>query len=88
MPVLQSHNPCVSVLGCKLTVGWVENSMRSTEVQHNRDLTGWEVSLMQGLRQKALTREITQDVIAEPRFGTPLASPPAAEIRSVIGHFD
>jgi hypothetical protein len=43
---------------------------------------------MQRLGQEALAREVTKDVIAEARLGRPLCSPPAAEIRSVIGEFD
>jgi hypothetical protein len=40
---------------------------------------------MQRPGQEALTREVTKDVIAEARFGRPLCSPPATEIRSVAG---
>ena len=43
---------------------------------------------MQRPGQEALTREVTKDVIAEARFGRPLCSPPATEIRSVTGDFD
>jgi len=43
---------------------------------------------MQRPGQEALTREVTKDVIVEARFGMPLCSPPATEIRSVAGDFD
>ena len=86
--MLQSDDPCVSVLGCALRVRWVDDSMRSSEVQHDRDFTEWEMPLMQRTGQEALTREVTKDVIAEARFGRPLCSPPATEIRSVTGDFD
>jgi len=43
---------------------------------------------MQRPGQKALTREVTKDVIAEARFGRPLCSPPSTEIRSVTGDLD
>ena len=43
---------------------------------------------MQWLGQEALTREVTKDVIAEARFGGPMRSPPATEIRSMTGDFD
>jgi hypothetical protein len=43
---------------------------------------------MQRSGQEALTREVTEDVIAEARFGRPLCSPPATEIRSVTGDVD
>jgi hypothetical protein len=62
--------------------------MRSSEVQHDGDFAQWEVALMQRPRQEAFTREVAKDVIAEARFGRPLCSPPATEIRSVSGDFD
>ena len=43
---------------------------------------------MQGPGQEALTGEVTKEVIAEARFGGPLCTPPATEIRSVTGDFD
>ena len=43
---------------------------------------------MQQPGQEALTREVTKDVITEARFGRPLCSPPATEIRLVTGDFD
>ncbi len=43
---------------------------------------------MQRRRQEALTREVTHDIIAQARFGRPVCSPPATEIRSVSGDFD
>jgi hypothetical protein len=39
MAMLQRDDPCVSVLGCALRVRWVDDSMRSSEVQHDRDFT-------------------------------------------------
>jgi len=39
MAMLQSDDPCVSVLGCALRVRWVDDSMRSSEVQHDRHFT-------------------------------------------------
>ena len=86
--MLQGDDPCVPVLGGALRVRWVDDSMRSSEVQHDGDFTQWEVSLMQGPGQEALTGEVTKEVIAEARFGGPLCSPPATEIRSVTGDFD
>jgi len=86
--MLQSDDPCVSELGCALGIRWVDDSMRSSEVQHDRDLTQWEVALVQRPGQEALAREVTKDVIAQARFGKPLCSPPATEIRSVIGDFE
>jgi hypothetical protein len=88
MAMLQSDDPCVSVLGCSLRVRWVDDSMRRSEVQHNRDFKRWEVPLMQWPGQEALTREVTKDVITEARFGRPLCSPPATEIRSMAADFD
>ena len=88
MAMLRSHNPCVPVLGGALRVRWVNDSMRSTEVQHDRDFTSWEVPFLQRVGQEALTGEVTKDVIAVARFGRPLGSPPAAEVRSVSGDFD
>jgi hypothetical protein len=38
MVMLQSDDPCASVLGCALRVRWVDDSMRSSEVQDDRDL--------------------------------------------------
>ena len=86
--MLQSDDPCVSVLGRSLRLRWVDDSMRSSEIQHERDFKRWEVPLMQCPGQKALTREVTMDVIVEARFSRPLCSPPATEIRSVAGDFD
>jgi hypothetical protein len=43
---------------------------------------------MQRPGQEALTGEVTEDVIAEARFGTPLCRTPATEIRSVTSDFD
>jgi hypothetical protein len=37
MAMLQSDDPCVSVLGCALRVRRVDDSMRSSEVQKDRD---------------------------------------------------
>jgi hypothetical protein len=88
MAMLQSYDPCVSVLGCALPLRWVDASMRSSEVQHDRDFTWWQVPLMQWPRQEALTREVTKDVVAEARLGRPLCSQPATEIRSVAADFD
>src|SRR5215475_6792727 len=39
MAVLQSDDPCVSALGCALGVRWDDDSMRSSEVQDDRDFT-------------------------------------------------
>src|SRR5215470_3537315 len=39
MAVLQSDDPCVSVLGCAHVVRRVDDSMRSSEVQHDHDFT-------------------------------------------------
>src|SRR5215475_9103050 len=39
MAMLQSDYPCVSVLGCPLWVRWINDSMGSSEVQHDRDFT-------------------------------------------------
>ena len=53
MAMLQSDDPCVSVLGCSLPVRWVNDGMRRSEVQHDRDFKPWEVPLMQWLGQEA-----------------------------------
>ena len=39
MAMLQSDDPCVSVLGCAVRIRWVDDSMRGSEVQHDRDFT-------------------------------------------------
>src|SRR5215510_14792901 len=39
MAALQSDDPCVSALGCAFGGRWVDDSMRSSEVQHDRDFT-------------------------------------------------
>src|SRR5262252_1810402 len=39
MAMLQSDDPCVSVLGYALRVRWVDDSVRGGEVQHDRDFT-------------------------------------------------
>ncbi|MGB6882622.1 MAG: hypothetical protein WA621_07435 [Candidatus Acidiferrum sp.] len=88
MAMLQRDDPCVFVLGYALRIRWVDDSMRSGEVQHDRDFTQWEVPLLQQPGQEALTREVTMDVIAESRFGRTLCSPPATEIRSMGADFD
>ncbi len=88
MAMLQRDDPCVSVLGCPLRVRWVDDSMRRSEVQHDRDFKRWEVPLMQGPGQEALTRKVTKDVITEARLGRPLCSPPATEIRTMAADFD
>jgi hypothetical protein len=87
MAMLRSDDPRVSVLGCSLRVR-VDDSMRRSEVQHDRDFKRWQVPLMQWPGQEALTREVTKDVITEARVGRALCSPPATEIRSMIGDFD
>ena len=88
MAMLQSDDPCVSVLGCSLQVRWVDDSMRRSEVQHDRDFKRREMPLMQWLGQEALAREVTKDVITEARFGRALCSPPATEIRSMAADID
>jgi hypothetical protein len=88
MAMLQTDDPCGSVLGCAPGVGWVDDSMRSGEVQDDRDFTWWEVPLVQRRGQEALTREVPRDIIAEARFGRPLRSPPVTQIRSVTGDLD
>src|SRR5215468_6738257 len=88
MAMLQSDDPSVSVLSCALRVRGVDDSMRSSEVQYDRDFTYWEVALMQRPGQETLTREVTKDVVAEARVGIPVRSPPPTEVRSVTGGFD
>src|SRR5262249_51107552 len=39
LAMLESRDPCFSVLGCALRVRWVDDSMRSSEVQHDCDFT-------------------------------------------------
>ena len=89
MAMLQSGDPCASVLGRSLRVRRVDDSMRrSSEVQHDRDFQRRQVPLMQRPGQEALAREVTQDVIAEARCGRPLRSAPAAEIGCMAADLD
>jgi len=88
MAMLQRDDPRFSVLGCSLRVRWVDDSMGSSEVQHDRDFKCWEMPLVQWPGQEALSREVTMDVITEARRGRPLCSPPATEIRSVAADLD
>jgi hypothetical protein len=88
MVMLQSDDPCASVLGCALRVRWVDAPMRCSEVQHNRNFKRWHLPFVQRPGQEALTREVTMDVIAQMRSGRALCNPPATEIRSVAGDFD
>src|SRR5579872_1819398 len=86
--MLQGDDPRVSVLGCSPRVQGVDNSMRRSEVQHDRDFEPWEMPLLQWPGQEAITREVTQDVITERRVRRPLCRPPAAEIRSMAADVD
>ena len=39
MAMLQSDDPCGCLLGGAIRVRWFDDSMRSSEVQHDRDFT-------------------------------------------------
>ena len=88
MAMLQGDDPGVSVFDFSCRVRRVEEAMRRSEVQHDRDFKSWEVTLMQWCRQQALTRKITNDVITQARFGRPPCSPPAAEIGAMAADFE
>ena len=88
MAMLESDDPRASVLGAACRVRWVDDPMRCSEVQNNRDFKRGQVPFVQRPGQEALAREVTVYVIAKARIGRPLRSPPATEIRFVAGDFD
>jgi hypothetical protein len=86
--MLQSDDPGACVLGCARRVGRIDDSVRSGEVQQDRDLAWREVPLAQWPGQEAPAREVTQDVLTKARFRRPLRRLPATEIRLVSAPFD